>query len=101
MSQIGPLSGKRVLLPRAAHQVAPTMELLRERGAEPVPFPVIAMVAPPDPAYTQTVCVHDTIGSCETQGNMLKSPTRSAPVGWRKIKNIHATPQISGRLVPL
>jgi len=49
MSANGPLKGKRVLLTRAAHQVAPTVELLRERGAEPVAFPVIAMGPPPEP----------------------------------------------------
>ncbi|MCA9620900.1 MAG: uroporphyrinogen-III synthase, partial [Myxococcales bacterium] len=44
-----PLFGKRVLVTRPAHQIAPTAALLRRRGAEPVPFPTIAL-QPADPA---------------------------------------------------
>ncbi len=48
-----PLFGKRVLLTRPAHQLAPTIELLRRRGAEAVAFPTIAIEPPPDPALVQ------------------------------------------------
>lgn len=44
-----PLFGRRVLVPRPAHQIAPTARLLRQRGAAPVAFPLIAIEAPPDP----------------------------------------------------
>ncbi len=43
------LAGQRVLVTRAAHQNSRTAELLRNRGAEPVLVPTIAVVAPPDP----------------------------------------------------
>jgi uroporphyrinogen III methyltransferase/synthase len=45
-----PLFGKRVLVPRAEHQARETAIRIRERSAEPVVFPVIQIVAPPDPA---------------------------------------------------
>ncbi|MBI4700083.1 MAG: uroporphyrinogen-III synthase [Deltaproteobacteria bacterium] len=48
-----PLRGRRVLLTRAEHQIAPAAELLRARGAEPVPFPTIALRAPPDPGRVE------------------------------------------------
>jgi uroporphyrinogen III methyltransferase/synthase len=44
-----PLFGKRVLITRPAHQVAPTAAMLRGRGAQPLPFPTIAITDPPDP----------------------------------------------------
>jgi uroporphyrinogen III methyltransferase / synthase len=44
-----PLFGKRVLVPRAAEQARPTAELVRERAAEPVTFPLIELGEPPDP----------------------------------------------------
>lgn len=44
-----PLFGKRVLVLRPAHQAGPTAKLLRERGADPVLFPTIAIEPPPDP----------------------------------------------------
>ncbi|MBW2454321.1 MAG: uroporphyrinogen-III synthase [Deltaproteobacteria bacterium] len=50
MSDSGPLRGKRVLITRAAHQAASTLERLRARGADPLAFPTIAMVDPPEPA---------------------------------------------------
>jgi len=50
MTASRPLQGKRVLITRAFHQAAPTMERLRDRGAEPVAFPTIALIDPPDPA---------------------------------------------------
>ena len=45
-----PLFGKRVLVTRPAHQAASTAKLLRQRGADPVLFPTIAIEPPPDAA---------------------------------------------------
>jgi len=51
-----PLFGKRVLVTRPAHQAASTLTALRRRGAQPVPFPSIAIEPPPDPtAVTRAV----------------------------------------------
>ncbi|HHH28000.1 MAG TPA: uroporphyrinogen-III C-methyltransferase, partial [Polyangiaceae bacterium] len=44
-----PLFGQRVLVTRPAHQIAPTAAMLRRRGAQPVPFPTIALEPSPDP----------------------------------------------------
>src|SRR4051812_40516671 len=43
-----PLSGKRVVLPRAVDQARDTAAALRERGAIPVILPMIEITAPPD-----------------------------------------------------
>jgi uroporphyrinogen III methyltransferase/synthase len=48
-----PLFGKRILVPRAAHQATVTATAIRERGAEPVLFPVIELNDPPDPSPLQ------------------------------------------------
>lgn len=48
-----PLFSKRVLVPRAEHQAAETAHAIRERGAEPVSFPVIQIADPPDPGLLQ------------------------------------------------
>lgn len=45
-----PLSGKRVIIPRAADQARETASALRERGAEPVSLPMIEIAPPPDEA---------------------------------------------------
>lgn len=45
-----PLFGKRVLLPRPVEQSRATAEAVRERGAEPVTAPAIAIDDPPDVA---------------------------------------------------
>ncbi|HEY5957479.1 MAG TPA: uroporphyrinogen-III C-methyltransferase [Polyangiaceae bacterium] len=45
-----PLFGKRLLLPRAAAQAASTAQLIRERGAEPIAIPLIAIDPAPDTA---------------------------------------------------
>lgn len=45
-----PLFGKRILVPRPAEQAAETARAIRERGAEPVVFPVIEIGDPPDPS---------------------------------------------------
>ncbi|MEB2314020.1 MAG: uroporphyrinogen-III synthase [Polyangiaceae bacterium] len=45
-----PLFGQRVLVPRPLAQSSVTAAAIRARGAEPVMFPVIEIVAPPDPA---------------------------------------------------
>ncbi|HVW30190.1 MAG TPA: uroporphyrinogen-III C-methyltransferase [Polyangiaceae bacterium] len=49
-----PLFGKRLLIPRAEHQARETAAKIRERGAEPVVFPVIRIVDPPDPGPLRT-----------------------------------------------
>ncbi|MCS7221785.1 MAG: uroporphyrinogen-III synthase [Anaerolineae bacterium] len=43
-----PLSGKRVLVTRAAHQAGELSARLRELGAEPIEYPVIAIAPPKD-----------------------------------------------------
>ncbi len=43
-----PLFGKRILVPRPAHQAKATAEAVRSRSAKPVVFPVIEIVDPPD-----------------------------------------------------
>ncbi len=43
-----PLFGKRLLVPRAERQARDTAARIRERSAEPVVFPVIEIVDPPD-----------------------------------------------------
>jgi uroporphyrinogen III methyltransferase/synthase len=45
-----PLFGKRLLLPRPAHQARTTAAAVRERAAEPIVLPVIDIQDPPDPA---------------------------------------------------
>lgn len=45
-----PLFGKRVLVTRAEGQIESAARLLRLRGAEPVPVPVIVLRDPPDPS---------------------------------------------------
>lgn len=49
-----PLFGKRLLVPRAEHQARETAAKIRERAAEPVVFPVIRIVDPPDPGPLRT-----------------------------------------------
>jgi len=44
------LSGKRIVIPRAADQAKETANALRERGADPVLLPMIEIVPPPDDA---------------------------------------------------
>ena len=48
-----PLFGKRILVPRPAHQARRTAESIRERAAEPVLFSAIEIVPPPDPKALQ------------------------------------------------
>jgi uroporphyrinogen III methyltransferase / synthase len=43
-----PLSGKRVVIPRALDQARDTANALRERGAAPVVLPMIEIAPPPD-----------------------------------------------------
>jgi uroporphyrinogen III methyltransferase / synthase len=45
-----PLSGRRVIIPRAAEQAKDTANALRERGAVPVALPMIRIAPPPDAA---------------------------------------------------
>lgn len=45
-----PLFGRRILVPRPEHQAPDTADAIRERGAEPVLFPLIEIDDPPDPA---------------------------------------------------
>ena len=45
-----PLSGKRVVIPRAAEQARDTAGALRERGAAPLVLPMIEIAEPPDAA---------------------------------------------------
>ncbi|NRA33969.1 MAG: uroporphyrinogen-III C-methyltransferase [Polyangiaceae bacterium] len=49
-----PLFSKRVLVPRPKQQARATAHLLRERSAEPVVFPMISIVDPPDLAPLRT-----------------------------------------------
>ena len=44
-----PLFGRRILVPRAAHQARETARAIAARAASPVLFPVIEMHDPPDP----------------------------------------------------
>ena len=44
-----PLFGKRILVPRPLAQAKATAHAVRERGAEPIVFPVIEIADPPDP----------------------------------------------------
>jgi uroporphyrinogen III methyltransferase/synthase len=48
-----PLFGKRVLITRPAHQIAPTAAALRRRGAAAIPFATIALHEPDDPTPAQ------------------------------------------------
>jgi uroporphyrinogen III methyltransferase/synthase len=43
-----PLFGKRILIPRPAHQAQETARAIRERAAEPITFPVIEIHDPPN-----------------------------------------------------
>jgi uroporphyrinogen III methyltransferase/synthase len=43
-----PLFGKRILLPRAYQQARASADAIRERGAEPLVFPLIELADPPD-----------------------------------------------------
>lgn len=43
------LAGKRVVVTRAEHQADELDDLLRSRGAEPLPYPCIAIAPPDDP----------------------------------------------------
>lgn len=45
-----PLSGKRIVIPRAAEQARDTASAIRERGAAAVILPMIEIVPPPDTA---------------------------------------------------
>ena len=45
---IGPLAGKRVVVTRAREQASEFADGLRARGAEPIEFPLIRLVPPPD-----------------------------------------------------
>lgn len=45
-----PLSGKRIVVPRAAEQARDTAAAIRDRGAAPVILPMIEIAPPPDPA---------------------------------------------------
>ena len=42
------LTGKRILVTRAAHQAGPLCDLLRERGALPLEYPCLAVESAPD-----------------------------------------------------
>jgi uroporphyrinogen III methyltransferase/synthase len=50
-----PLFGKRLLVPRAAHQARATADAIRERAAEPVVLPAIEIAPPPDPERLRRV----------------------------------------------
>jgi uroporphyrinogen III methyltransferase/synthase len=44
----GPLAGKRIVVTRAREQASEFAEELRARGAEPIEFPLIRLMPPPD-----------------------------------------------------
>lgn len=44
----GPLAGKRILVTRAREQASEFADALRARGAEPIAFPLIRLLPPPD-----------------------------------------------------
>lgn len=44
-----PLFGRRILVPRPAHQAGETARAIRERGAEAIVYPVIEICDPPQP----------------------------------------------------
>ncbi len=51
-----PLSGRRVVIPRAADQAKDTANAVRERGAAPVVLPMIEIAPPPEPgAFSDAV----------------------------------------------
>jgi len=45
----GGLAGKRIVVTRSVHQAEELDDLLRSRGAEPLPYPCIAIAPPEDP----------------------------------------------------
>jgi len=54
----GPLSAKRILVLRAAHQAESTVAAIRARGGEAVTFPVIEITDPPDPEGVHRALQH-------------------------------------------
>ncbi|MCA9871777.1 MAG: uroporphyrinogen-III synthase, partial [Anaerolineae bacterium] len=50
MNPVSGLAGKRIVVTRAAEQAGDLDELLRERGATPLPYPCIAIAVPEDAA---------------------------------------------------
>ncbi len=68
-----PLSGKRIVVPRAAEQARDTAAAIRDRGAAPVILPMIEIAPPPDAAsFAKAV---NELGSYEwvlfTSGNAV------------------------------
>lgn len=55
----GPLSGRRVLVARAAHQQGRLYERLADLGAEPVEVPLLAIEDAPDEGAALRAAVHD------------------------------------------
>jgi uroporphyrinogen III methyltransferase/synthase len=50
-----PLFGKRVLVLRPRHQADEVVNMIRQRGGEPLLWPAIEIAAPPDPAPMQAL----------------------------------------------
>jgi uroporphyrinogen III methyltransferase / synthase len=69
-----PLSGKRVIIPRAVEQARETAAALRDRGAAPVALPMIEVSPPPDPAFfSQAVSrLHEYDWVLFTSGNAVE-----------------------------
>jgi uroporphyrinogen III methyltransferase/synthase len=69
-----PLSGKRVVIPRAADQARDTAAALRDRGAAPIALPMIEVSPPPDQArFRQAVSeMHGYEWILFTSGNAVE-----------------------------
>lgn len=57
----GSLAGKRIVVTRAVHQADELDDLLRSRGAEPLPYPCIA-IAPPEDTGPLDAALHAAAG---------------------------------------
>src|SRR5512139_4246297 len=54
----GELAGLKILVTRPAHQAGPLCRLIEEAGGEPVPFPVLSVVAVEETGALQSLLDH-------------------------------------------